>query len=122
MHQTLHLHTRVVEWEYSQFEPEETLSTTICHLQTLVGLGPRPIASPANQAAADYIRDVFCAAGLEVEEQPYAATAWEHRSTLLEQDGKRLDCTADAFSLPCEVTASVVPAGSLAELETVSVK
>jgi aminopeptidase YwaD len=80
-------------------------------------LGPRPIASPANQAAADYLRDRFCAAGLEVEEQPYAATAWEHVSTVLEQNGKRLDCAANAFSLPCDVTASIVPAASLAELE-----
>ena len=31
------------------------MSTTIHHLQTLVGLGARPIASPANQAAADYL-------------------------------------------------------------------
>lgn len=46
------------------------MSTTLHHLQTLVGLGPRPIALPANQAAADYIRETFCAAGLEVEEQP----------------------------------------------------
>jgi aminopeptidase YwaD len=98
------------------------LSTTIQHLQTLVGLGPRPIASPANQAAADYIRDVFCAAGLEVEEQPYAATAWEHRSTLLEQCGEKLDCTANPFSLPCDVTAPIVPAASLAELEAVPAK
>jgi aminopeptidase YwaD len=93
------------------------LSNTICHLQTLVGLGPRPIASPANQAAADYIRETFRAAGLEVEEQPYTCTAWEHRSTFLEQNGRRLDCAANAFSLPCDVTAPLVPAASLAELE-----
>ncbi|MBN2116824.1 MAG: hypothetical protein JW730_09645, partial [Anaerolineales bacterium] len=93
------------------------MSNTIHHLQTLVGLGPRPIASPANQAAADYIHETFCASGLEVEEQPYAATAWEHHSTFLEQDGERLDCIANAFSLPCDVTASIVPAASLAELE-----
>jgi aminopeptidase YwaD len=101
---------------------EETLSITFHHLQTLVGLGSRPIASPANQAAADYIRETFCSAGLEVEEQPYAATAWEHRSTVLEQDGKRLDCTANAFSLPCDVIAPVVPVASLAELEAAPAK
>ena len=98
------------------------MSTTIHHLQTLVRLGPRPIASPANQAAAEYIRETFCAAGLEVEEQPYAATAWEHRSTLLERDGSRLDCTANAFSLSCDVTAPLVPAASLAELEAAPAK
>ncbi|MGE5776487.1 MAG: M28 family peptidase, partial [Chloroflexota bacterium] len=98
------------------------MSNAIQHLQTLVGLGPRPIASPANQAAADYIREIFCAAGLEVEEQPYAATAWEHRSTVLEQAGKRLDCTADAFSLPCDVTAPILPVSSLPELEAAPAK
>lgn len=98
------------------------MSTAIQHLQTLVGLGPRPIASPANQAAADYIREAFRAAGLEVEEQPYAATAWEHRSTLLEQNGKWLDCTANAFSLPCDVTASIIPISSLPELEAAPAK
>jgi aminopeptidase YwaD len=80
-------------------------------------LGPRPIASSANQAAADYIREAFQAAGLEVEEQPYAATSWDHRSTLLERDGRRLNCTANAFSLSCDVTASLVPVASLGELE-----
>ncbi len=98
------------------------MSAPIHHLPTLVGLGPRPIASPANQAAADYICEMFCATGLEVEEQPYAATAWEHYSTLLEQAGKRLDCTANPFSLPCDVTASIVPASSLAELEAAPAK
>jgi aminopeptidase YwaD len=83
----------------------------------LVRLGSRPIASPANQEAADYIREVFWAAGLEIEEQPYRATAWDHRSTHLERDGQRLDCTANAFSLSCDVTASIVPAASLGELE-----
>jgi aminopeptidase YwaD len=41
---------------------------------------------------------------------------------LLEQAGKRLDCTANAFSLPCDVTASIVPAASLAELEAAPAK
>ena len=93
------------------------MTQTMQHLQTLVGLGPRPVASPANQATADYIRETFRTAGLDVEEQPYAAMAWEHRSTRLEQAGKRLDCTANSFSLPCDVTASLIPAASLRELE-----
>lgn len=99
------------------FHLEETLPTIIYHLQTLVGLGPRPISSPANQAAADYICEAFCATGLEVEEQSYATTAWEHRSTYLERNGIKLDCAANAFSLSCDVTGPVVPAASLAELE-----
>ncbi len=92
------------------------------HLNQIAGLGPRPIGSPANQSAADYIRDTLLACGLEVEEQPYACTAWEHQSTLLERDGQRLDAAANCFSLPCDVTAPILPIGSLAELETAPAK
>jgi aminopeptidase YwaD len=93
------------------------LTAPITHLEHLVSLGPRPIGSPANQAAADYIRDNFRAIGLDVEEQPYPCTVWEHRSTRLSLGNDRLDCTANPFSPACDVTAPVVAAGTLAELE-----
>ncbi len=96
------------------------MNRTIRHLQALLEFGPRPIGSPANQASADYIHSVFDAAGLEVEEQPYACTAWEHHLTTLELDGFRLDCMANPFSLPCDVRASIVSTGSISELKTVS--
>jgi len=91
-------------------------------LRALTSLGPRPIGSPANQQAADYIRETFRAAGLEVEEQPYACTAWEQDFILLEQDGEKLEAAANAFSLPCDVTAPVASAGSVSQLETVSAR
>jgi aminopeptidase YwaD len=90
------------------------------HLRALTNLGPRPIGSPANQAAADFIAAAFSAAGLQVEEQPYACTAWEEQETLLELDGERLDAAANAFSLSCDVTAPLACAGTLPELESVS--
>ncbi len=77
------------------------MTNTWDHISHLAGLGPRPIGSPSNQSAADYIRDTLLACNLEVEEQPYPCTAWEHHSTLLERDGKRLEATANCFSLPC---------------------
>lgn len=92
------------------------------HLRALTSLGPRPVGSPANQRAADHISDTFLAAGLEVEEQPYACTAWEQDFVLLEQDGERLEAAANAFSLPCDVAAPVVSAGSVPQLETVSAR
>lgn len=82
-----------------------------------VEIGPRLIGSPANQAAADFIRDTFRATGLEVEEQPYPCTAWEHTATLLEVDDEPVPAIANAFSLPCEVTAPLVALGTEAELE-----
>lgn len=97
------------------------MNRTMRHLQALLEFGPRPIGSPANQAAADYIRSAFDAAGLDVEEQPYACTAWEHRLTILEQDGLRLDCAANPFSLPCDVSAPILSAGTIPELEKINV-
>ncbi len=98
------------------------MTNTWDHISHLAGLGPRPIGSPSNQSAADYIRDTLLACNLEVEEQPYPCTAWEHHSTLLERDGKRLEATANCFSLPCDVSAPILPIGSLAELETAPAK
>ena len=94
-------------------------ATAMNPLKTLVGFGPRPIASPANQAAADYIRETFRALGLDVEEQTYPCTAWEHTSTLLEQEGVLLTATANAFSQSCDVITPVVSAGSIPELEMI---
>ena len=36
---------------------------------------------------------------------------------MLELSGKRLNVVANAFSLPCDVTAPVVAAGTIPELE-----
>ncbi|PKN91831.1 MAG: hypothetical protein CVU44_18145 [Chloroflexi bacterium HGW-Chloroflexi-6] len=92
------------------------------HLTTLTNFGPRPIGSQANQAAADFIASTFSAAGLQVEEQPYACTAWDVQKTLLEINGERLDAAANPFSPPCDVTAPVVCAGTLPELELAAAK
>ena len=92
------------------------------HLTTLTNFGPRPIGSQANQAAADFIAATFNVAGLQVDEQPYACTAWKEQRTFLEMDGEKLDAIANAFSLPCDVAAPVVSAGTLPELELVAAK
>ena len=88
------------------------------HLERLcVEIGPRPIGSRANHAAAEYIGNVFRQAGLEVEEQPYACRAWEHGETYLEMEGERIAADANAFSPPCDVSAATVAVGTVAELE-----
>lgn len=98
------------------------MPTLFEHLTTLTNLGPRPVGSPANQAGADFIAAAFSAAGWQVEEQPYPCTAWQGGETLLDLDGERLDATANAFSLPCDVTAPLAFAGTLPELERVAAK
>jgi aminopeptidase YwaD len=88
----------------------------------VVEIGPRLIGSPANQTAADYVRDTFAAAGLQVEEQPYPCTAWEHRGTLFEADGKPIPARANAFSPSCDVRGEIVPLCTTAELQAASLE
>jgi aminopeptidase YwaD len=88
------------------------------HLEQLcVEIGPRALGSKGNQAAADYIRTVFETAGLEVDLQDLRCPAWEEIDTRLEFDGEVLPAVANAFSPPGEFTASIVPIGTVAELE-----
>ena len=78
--------------------------------------GGRPVASPANQAAAAYGQDVCGALGLVVEEQTYACTGWRCAGAWLSAGGDALPVEANAFSPACDVTATVVPAATLTEL------
>ena len=98
------------------------MDTPWTHLENILAFGPRLLGSPANQAAADYLIQAFQALGYDTEAQPYACTGWEHKAVFLELDGDTLDCAANAFSLPCDVTAEIVPAASIPELEAVSVQ
>jgi aminopeptidase YwaD len=96
----------------------EHKSEVMSYLQKLaVEIGPRLIGSPANQAAADFMRDTFLAAGLQVEEQPYPCTAWEHRSTHFVADGTSLPARANAFSPGCNLSGKLEPLCTIAELE-----
>ena len=88
-------------------------------LLKLTSLGARPIGSPANQSAADMIREGFRSFGLDTEEQPYPCTAWESEDVLLELGNERLEAIANPFSLACDVTAPLVSAGTLPELESI---
>jgi len=88
------------------------------HLKRLcVEIGPRPIGSPGDHAAANYIQEVFRAAGLVVEIQEFECPAWEHLGTHLALDGEHVDTAANAFSPPCDVSAPSVAVGTVAELE-----
>ena len=94
------------------------MSTSLVrHLEKLcVEIGARPIGSPANDRAADYIRDVFAALGWAVEEQPYACTGWDCAAASLAVGDEALAVEANAFSPACDVTAPAVPASTLDEL------
>ncbi len=95
--------------------PNPNLFRHVVKLATEIGC--RRIGSAPNQAAADYLRETFLAAGLEVEEQPYPCTDWECSQVSLEIDGVSAPVVANVFSLACEVTAPVLPVCSVTELE-----
>jgi aminopeptidase YwaD len=88
----------------------------------VVEIGPRLIGSPANQAAADFLRDTFRSFGLEVEEQPYPCIAWDVRSALFEADGTAYPVEANVFSPPCNVQGELLPLGTIPELETAEIE
>ena len=88
------------------------------HLNRLsVEIGPRPIGSSGDHAAADYVQDVFRGAGLEVEVQRFECPDWEDQSTSLLLDGEQVEAAANAFSPACDVSAPSVAVGTVAELE-----
>ena len=92
-------------------------ASLIRHLEKLcVEIGARPIGSPANDRAADYIRDVFAALGWAVEEQPYACTGWDCAAASLALGAEALAVEANAFSPACDLIAAAVPASTLDEL------
>jgi aminopeptidase YwaD len=93
-------------------------SRVMQHLRHLcVEIGPRPVGSAANHAAAGYVEAAFRAAGLEVERQEFACPDWVEGDTLLELGGRRLVAAANAFSPPCDVAAPAVAVATLAELQ-----
>ena len=101
----------------------EIKSKVMSYLEKLVvEIGPRLIGSPANQAAADFMRDTFQSFGLQVEEQPYPCTCWDHRSTRFEADDVPYPAIANVFSPACDVKGELVPLCTIAELEAAEIE
>ena len=91
------------------------------HVEYLsVQVGSRPIGSPANLAAADYISDVFKQNGLSIEKQDIACPDWVAEHTSLELNGESLEASANTFSPSCNSSAEIIPVCTPAELESVS--
>lgn len=85
--------------------------------QLAADIGARPVGTAANRAAGDYITAEFRRVGLDVEEQPFDCTAWEHIGTELKMDGEKVAAAANSFSGPCEVAGPLVVLRTEAELE-----
>ncbi len=80
-------------------------------------IGPRPLGSQENQAAAAYIADCSAACGLEVERQTFSCPLWKEIDTQLEIGGQSVTAWANTFSTSCDVTAPTMMMGTVAELE-----
>ncbi len=99
-----------------------TADGTLEHVKHLaVHIGSRPIGSPANLAAAEYIRDVFKHSGLSVEQQAIPCPDWVAEQTSLHLDGQQLEASANTFSPSCDISAKTVPVCTLAELEAAEI-
>jgi aminopeptidase YwaD len=86
-----------------------------------VQIGSRPIGSPANLAAADYISKVFTSCGLSVERQEISCPDWSVEQTSLVLSGESLEASANTFSPSCDVTALIEPVCTPAELEAATI-
>ena len=92
---------------------------TLEHVKHLaVHIGSRPIGSPANLAAADYINEVFKKTGLSLEKQEISCPDWVEEHTSLELNGEPLEASANTFSPASNISAATIPVGTPAELES----
>jgi hypothetical protein len=92
------------------------------HIKYLsVQIGCRPIGSPANLAAADYIGEVFQSCGLSLERQEIPCPSWAVEQTFLELNGELLEAYANTFSPSCDISAMIEPVCTPAELEAAAI-
>ena len=82
-----------------------------------VEIGCRPIGSPANLEAADYISEVFRNCGLPVQRQEISCPDWVADKTILQLNGELLEASANTFSPSCDVSARIEPICTPAALE-----
>jgi aminopeptidase YwaD len=86
-----------------------------------VDIGCRPIGSPANLAAADYISQVFTKSGLALERQPIPCPDWSIDHTSLMLNGEMLEAAANTFSPSCDMSAPTIGVCTPAELESANI-
>lgn len=87
------------------------------HLTTFCAeIGPRPIGSAQNHAAADYIQHVFAGVGLATSRQAFACPQWSATAVQLTCGNAALPATVNTFSPACDVHGPLLPFSTIAEL------
>jgi hypothetical protein len=101
--------------------PDLTQSITQHIDQLSRAIGPRPSGSENCHAAAEYISDRMRQQGLDVETQDFPCPAWTCETAELTINNRTVEVLANAYSPSCDVIAPVIPAATLAELETAEI-
>ncbi|NMB77887.1 MAG: M20/M25/M40 family metallo-hydrolase [Methanomicrobiales archaeon] len=88
------------------------------HLVTLASsIGERPTGTAMNREAARYISTTLAGLGYAVELQEFPIGEWTPAGVRLSGSGRDYSAAANPYSPACAVTAPLVTAGSMAELE-----
>lgn len=94
------------------------------HLSELVSYPDRRVGGPGNRAATAAFTRAAEAAGFEVRRTSFACVDWRPGEAALSSNHATLGMTVHVgpYSLPCDVTARLVAASSVEEVESESVR
>jgi len=85
-------------------------------------IGSRPIGTPANHQAEQYITQQFEQWGFALQRQPFACPHWVWKSgRLMSGSEKERAFTPNPFTRSCDVEAPLVPIGNMADLAAVDI-
>ncbi|MEJ6392012.1 M28 family peptidase [Gymnodinialimonas sp. 2305UL16-5] len=92
------------------------------HLRHLtIEIADRSVGSAGNQAATDYVGDMFWNLGWTVSAQEFEVVDWEDGDASVTVDGQsRFKCSASPYAEGCDVKGSLVVASSLEEIRRAS--
>lgn len=89
------------------------------HLHKLANeIGERPAGSVGHQNAANYVKNIFQKTGLTIKEQIIDFPSWSSTDCKLILGTELIEIDANPFSSSCDIFASIVAIGTIAELET----
>jgi aminopeptidase YwaD len=100
-------------------QPTQSIAQHIDQLSRAIGT--RHSGSAACHAAASYISNWMRQQGLDVETQDFPCPTWICETARLTIADQPVEVLANTYSPSCDIVASVIPASTLAELETAEI-
>jgi aminopeptidase YwaD len=96
------------------------VATAETHLRKLcLEIPGRHVGSPGNQAATDYFARIAVSFGFQVETQAFDCMDWCHEAVRLSVGALPFEVFASPYSLGCHVSAPLLAASTVDELESV---